>query len=443
MTKEALLRSFISFLGLVAVLILTTFASAEDKINIVPNSLSDGPLITTDDLGNVYVLHYGNDKVIYIFKNNRLVSTIKKEGASGEFLWLGFPEGKPSIIWRPKFSATGAKYIYFQGAEDQTMNFGKEFVVNNDKEALKPIDVAWEDEKIFISWVDERQQPTAIHMNYSTDGGKTFRKEDINMTPGYSAVLSKMIIGDNGLFFFFLGKKKDEIGDKKSGVIYARTSADGLQWSDIVPVAVLENWTPSSMEPVMTPDGPVLFWVGFEGIWYAYPDQDGKWHAQVIEGTSDMHVNRAAIKKDKTNNIYIAASYEKNEQKKIKPSVFFFSSNDNCKTWSAPLRINHNPYDNTSARFPDMYVAEDGTIVVVWEDHRFIRGNIYMNYSRDGGKTWLPEDINLDDNPGKNNDHYPFIVGNMDKVNVLIPRFKDDSLRGDLDLYLKEVKIGE
>lgn len=442
------MRIICLFFGFILVFILSNPVAAEYKVNVVPNKESAKPFITVDDEGNVYVLHYGNDETLYILKNDvGVVAKLKKDGAIGSFQWLGFPEGKPTIIWRPKFSDTGNKFVYFDRAEDKTFKFEKEVVINNAKDALLPIDVAWKDKTIYVSWADERKSPRNIHMNFSTDGGRTFRGEDINITPGYGANLGKVLIGDKRLYLFFLGRKTDKENEEKSSEgkgnigIFARTSEDGVQWSEVVPVSALEDWTPGVLNGIMTPEGPLFFWAGPRGIWYAYPDGEGKWHAQPIAQTKDMDVNRIDIGMAKNGDIYMISSYKKTLDEAKKPSVYFSISHDSGKTWSDPAKINHNKYDNTSSMYPDMHMLDNGTIVVVWQDHRLIRGNIYMNYSKDGGKTWLPEDINLDEEPGKNNDFYPFITGYKDGVYVLIPRYRDDSVRGELDLYHKEVKI--
>ena len=69
------------------------------------------------------------------------------------------------------------------------------------------------------------------------------------------------------------------------------------------------------------------------------------------------------------------------------------------------------------------------------------RDGAALQYTLDNGKTWLSEDINLNDKPGKWNDYYPFISGHGNKVFVLWYRFPDDTLYGPTDFYLKEVNI--
>jgi len=423
-------------------LILATLVSrdvfAEEKINSVPNRAATPPLLTIDKQGNLFVLHYGDDEFLHIIKNSQLVKKMKKDGAAGSFIWFGFPDGNPSLVWRPKLAEGGKKYIYFQRADENLQIFEKETVLNSAKDALLPITVAQKDEKLFVMWADERKMPPSLFLNYSTDYGRTFRNEDIPVTPGYAATLARIALTDKQVYCLFVGRKE---GEDKTG-IYVASSLNGVEWSDPQLLETYEEWSPAAIETVVADDSPVMVWAGARGIGYAYPDAEGKWHSQLIEQTKDMDINRIKLTRAENGSLFLLTSYKRFGDTAKKPSVFLLTSSNGGRTWSEPIRVNHNKYENTSAWLPDMHIRDDGTIVVVWQDHRFIRGNIYMNYSKDAGKTWLSEDINLDDEPGKHNDYYPYVTGYKDKVYVLIPRYQSDSLDTDkIDLYLKEVKI--
>ena len=77
--------------------------------------------------------------------------------------------------------------------------------------------------------------------------------------------------------------------------------------------------------------------------------------------------------------------------------IYFARSTDDGRTWSAPLRIDTgdmpNEYDSD---FPKMAVADNGNIVVIWEERRDAEANgsasedVFYNVSTDGGLTWLP-----------------------------------------------------
>lgn len=415
---------------------------ALEKLNIVPNSAGQMPNLTIDNNGNIFFLHYGNDNFLYINKNKgEVIEKFKKENATGQYIWLGFPEGSPALVWRPKMSDTGFKYIYFHRLNPDTLDLDEGITINSGKDALLPISVDYEVQNIYITWPDERFGHQTCFMNKSNDGGRSFLKDDIEMTPGYSSAMCKIYAKKGKVYFVFIGINKKELaekGDDYMGGVYFRESIDGTEWSDIIRVARFDDWSPFGIEAVFTSDGPVFFWAGPKGLMYSYRDDKMVWHSKYMEKTQNMNFNRFSVKQAPNGNIYLVGSYVKHEEQIQKPSVYFFSSTDNGKTWSEPIRINHNQFELTSSMFPDILVAEDGTIYVVWLDHRNIRGNIYMNYSRDNGRTWLPSDINLSGEPGKANDHYPFIKGHGDKIYILIPRFTDDKI-ADMDFYLKEI----
>jgi len=87
-----------------------------------------------------------------------------------------------------------------------------------------------------------------------------------------------------------------------------------------------------------------------------------------------------------------------------------------------------------------MHMKDDGTIFVAWQDHRYIRGNISINYSKDAGKTWLEKDIIIETLPGKNNDHFPYVVHGGKTYYILWSRFSDDSMKGR-NLFMEEYRL--
>lgn len=69
-------------------------------------------------------------------------------------------------------------------------------------------------------------------------------------------------------------------------------------------------------------------------------------------------------------------------------------STDLGLTWSEPLAIDDDkPADNSTSFYPQMGVAPNGRIDVVWQDNRGLadfRINVRYTYSTDGGATWAP-----------------------------------------------------
>lgn len=424
---------------LLLVLLLAGGVAAEEKVGPIQIKRGNFPLITVDG-AETYYAYYGDDNALYIVrKSDGKAATITKKGYVGNHVWLGFTKDEILVLWRAKESETGFKFVYLQRASKADMDFSasKEVVVNRARDALLPMNAIIDGEKIFVVWSDERVDNLPVYLNYSLDGGKTFQKEDIDMTPGYSASLSEIVKSGDRYYFFFHGKTSDEANTS----IYVRESADGAEWSEIIKIHALDEWAPYTIDAYATKAGPVAFWGGVKGLYYGFAGPDGQWQSKVVGGTKGMDINRFTVKTDPDGNMMIATSYMEWLARKVKSNVFIFRSSDQGRTWGSPLKINMNTYNNTNSYFNDMHITDDGRIFVVWQDHRLIRGNIYLNYSLDGGATWLTEDINIEGEPGMHNSFYPYIQGAGGTVYAVWMQYVDDSLRGPKDLMLKEIVI--
>jgi Neuraminidase (sialidase) len=160
-----------------------------------------------------------------------------------------------------------------------------------------------------------------------------------------------------------------------------------------------------------------------------------------FKDTLEQDINRFSVASNSKGDIALVTSWKKlGGSTTVKPNVYFYRSGDNGLTWSGPQRLNRNQCDNTSSYFPDMHMKDDGTIFVAWQDHRYIRGNISINYSKDAGKTWLEKDIIIETLPGKNNDHFPYVVHGGETYYILWSRFSDDSMKGR-NLFMEEYRL--
>ncbi len=77
-------------------------------------------------------------------------------------------------------------------------------------------------------------------------------------------------------------------------------------------------------------------------------------------------------------------------------------STDRGVTWTDPVAINDdNPSDQFTSFYPQLSVAPNGRIDVVWQDNRQQQNylvNVRYTYSTDGGRTWAPA-MNVTDRP--------------------------------------------
>ncbi len=111
--------------------------------------------------------------------------------------------------------------------------------------------------------------------------------------------------------------------------------------------------------------------------------------------------------------------------------VYLNYSNDGGLSFNKDIKINKTEGGTVDAMFPT--VAVDGNrIYVAWTDYRNGKPNIYMNYSLDGGKNWLSEDIHITSLPlGKYREYYPVLYANNGKLYI----FWFDEREGGFHIY--------
>lgn len=420
------------------------FSHADQRVNSNAYNFASVPLLKTDSKGNVYMGYYSKEGSLFLRKNNQEEITVTVEGGAGEFAELTFFDDDMVLTWRPKLF-TAEKYIYVQRSSDGGKTFSKPIVLNTASHALPPIHVAADSKsRMYVAWVDERDKHR-LYMNYSLDKGKTFQESDINLTPDFSAAVRPTLVldGDN-VHLFFLGARKGSksTADSESG-IYHRVSKDsGKTWSDIMMIQDFTDWTPFAVTSTKSDGNIMVFWAGVKGLYGAFSKDGNIWNKYEFKDAIDHDVSRLSVMPDNKGDVFIATSWKKwGTHYTIKPNVYLYRSEDNGKTWSEPQKLNRNEFDNTSAFLPVISVSKDGTIVVAWQDHRNIRGDIYINYSKDRGKTWLDKDINIEKDVGRDNSYYPYMANHNDRYYILWTRFADDRMFEDADLYMKEISI--
>ncbi len=424
-----------------ALLLLTAVtAYPEVKVNNHPFELGSTPVFKAGPDG-LYLGYYSKseDNALYIKRLDKDIdkeTAIKFEDMKGQYLDLSFLRDSMALTWRPK-KGDGKKYVYVQRSEDGGRTFGKPAVINSATDALLPITTITDgEERLYAVWLDEREKHR-LYMNYSLDGGRSFLKEDILLTPDFLGTnLPRLLLKGERVDLFFLGIREGERG----GIYHKYSEDGGRTWSKLNVIKGEMEWGPFTIIPVRSGNRMLLFWAGVEGLHGAYSDDGKMWNSIEFKETAGKDVYRLEVAAH-GDSINIATSWMTRLGINEKTNVYFYKSADNGSAWSGPRKLNTNEFNSTSSTFPAIGVSNDGrTILVAWQDHRDIRGGIYINYSRDGGDTWLKEDRLFEKEGGKYNSSHPFIVNHRDRFYVLWYRFKDD-LREEADLYMKEVRV--
>lgn len=343
------------------------------------------------------------------------------------------------VVWRDKVH--DSKQLFFRAIRENGKIIDEPVLLDKDTtEALTRMKVASNSKgHVTVIWYGERDINKHRHHIYtksSNDFGKTFLKIE-NQTLGYYRSLYPTILADDSATYIFSYSSKEG----KQYMLFRKSIDGGLTWSEITEIKQIGVVT-LFIEPIKINNRLHVFWFNsydeipvVEG---AYSDDDGKsWKTFYLEDTRGLDISLLKVANDSKGNIYLAMSGKFDEKEKSK--VYILCSNDNGNTWSKLTNLRHYPLDNTTAINPDILATDNGEVVVVWVDYRNIRSNIYMQYSKDGGKTWQANDIPLEE-PGRfNTAIYPFrksLVRIKDKFYLLAYRHANDEILEKANLLL-------
>jgi hypothetical protein len=346
-------------------------------------------------------------------------------------------------VWREK--AEGKK-LFFRASHDGGKTFADTILLDDRKtEALPRIKIGSNTKgTVVVEWLGEKKIDSDQYHLYaacSDDFGKTFSKPQ-NLTLGYNdSYYPALHVDDKGIYVF----SYSSVGTKRYMVF--RRSVDGCKtWSDPMEIKEIGVVT-LFVEPVRVGNRLHVFWFNnYDNAGYviedAYSDDDGlTWKTTALESTRKFDTGLLRVAYDSKGHIYVALHGIKGADKQ---SVYMVKSEDNGATWGEMIPIRHYPSKNTKAEFLILKAEDDGTVVAVWVDFRNIRSNIYMQYSKDYGKTWQEKDIPLEE-PGKaNTSYYPYtneIVNVNGKYYLLAHRYKSDDLGKTADLLLLDFTI--
>jgi hypothetical protein len=372
---------------------------------------------------------------------------IVNEGREGASRGLAFDiQGDSAfVVWREKIS--GRKKLYFRATHDRGKTLSEPILLDdNGTQALSRFKIGSNSKGgVYITWYGEKRVGGASYHIYSSsshDSGKTF-SEVKNLTKGYRNSIYPTLLVDNEAAYTFSYSKRDG----RRYMIFSKTTDRGRTWGaplEIKEIGVVTLF----IEPILIGKRLHVFWFNtyssvpiIEG---AYSDDGGKtWVTTAFEDTRGLDVGLLKVAHDSKGHIYLAM-YGHRLDKKEKNKVYLIRSEDNGATWERLMPLRHYPFENTRAQNPDILAAEGGEVMVVWVDYRNIRRNLYMQYSKDYGRTWQENDIPLEE-PGRfNTTHYPFtdsLIKSKDRYYVLAYRFRGDDIQKEVDLLLIDFKL--
>ena len=257
----------------------------------------------------------------------------------------------------------------------------------------------------------------------STDGGKTFAEGQIVMagTTGIDPGFGNQPGQQASFVRPKLGVERRPGGDRvivaSNGLNYNVRSAavavsndSGATWGPPVNAQPPGEFAQYLSNPVVGPDGTIFVtWrtQHAEAFGYTATADEFNWISRSSDGgaTWSATVERKLATSNKTSRVNerrlgidardgTLYSVDNETRTANNPDIFLTRSTDKGLTWSAPLRVNEDPATPVQQSIPNVSVAPNGRVDVVWSDRRNGYGgpanyhDIYMASSNDGGQTF-------------------------------------------------------
>jgi hypothetical protein len=422
-------------------------ASAGEKILTTEQFFSryNPTTFKMDGRGNFWASYYDLDGEFHVrnVTEDKDFHIGKGKGKSGRGFVVEVQDNNIYVAWREK--AAEGKKVYFRTIYDGKSLSDPVLLDENSTEALTRIKIGADSKgNVFVAWFGERvveKHRYHIYASASNDFGRTFSTPK-NLTIGYdNSIYPTLLVDETNAYIFSYS-----IRSGKHLMIFRKTSDGGKTWTDPAVIKELEGTVTLFIEPLKVGKRLHVFWYttteNTPMIEYAYSDDEGTtWKTKIFDETRAFGTVSMNVTHDSKNGIYLAIA---GRQEDKKDKVYFLGSDDNGTTWRALTPLRHYPYENTRATFPVVEARDNGTVLIVWNDYRNIRRNLYMQYSTDYGRTWQEKDVPLEE-PGKYNTAYwPYgdtLIFSKDKYYLLAYRFRDDRVLEEADLLLLDFQL--
>lgn len=218
------------------------------------------------------------------------------------------------------------------------------------------VGLAVQGQRVYVSFsIGQR-----YYVSWSEDGGRTFNPVQVNWRSsdtGWTLTSGGVVDSMGNVYFSWVGVHQSGNALGPQEVFLTKSMDFGRTWSFIT---LAEN----------LPPGPDCseFSCGWDF-----------WGPQMVVGV------------DSTDTVYVA--YNAGLVDRGPPFVWFQSSTDGGRKWSARTTVHADGVSSAYHLFPAIEGGAAGTVHVSWMDNRLGRFNTYYRTSSDGGRTWSAETI--------------------------------------------------
>jgi len=320
----------------------------------------------------------------------------------------------------PEVGGPGDKLIYVRSSNDGGKTFGPASRLNQQGGAFQPRVAGNGQGAVYAVWVDERHGPYHIFLNRSPDGGKRWKEGDVQLDirpPSEGRAIDPALAAEGEQVWVAWMEPiiKGEVrrGGNRPGAeqtetdgfgIFLRRSSDrGESWVDPVLVSkvALQPVTPTLLR---VKGKLLLYWFNGKHVLGAISADDGRTWTPIDPLPGSQEASGLAAAADPASGRVVVAYTVGPEGKKH--ALFATSSSDGVQ-FEAPVHLPRKTPHLTTSILPEIVLDWSGTVMVLWQDLRYLRSTVCARVSKDGGRSWLPQDFCLEEQPGKFNAYFP------------------------------------
>lgn len=287
----------------------------------------------------------------------------------------------------------GQKLVYARVSQDRGKTFGPAQRLNDGGGAFIPGVASSGLGDVYVMYTDERSggKELGIYMNVSHDHGVTWKAKDIqiNSTESIGMSLNPIMVADGERIYVAWMTR----GVDNQFKLFVRQSNDrGEHWLD--PVSALSSSRqPDAHKLVKIGNTLLLCWLDTgEVSCNRSTDQNQSWSESfAIENSTGAE--GLLMETDPKGRVHLLVG--KKPEGDMSRVNLFHAVAENAAEFSSLQRISGGTPHAASTILPVMAFGDDGSILVSWVDMRYARPVIAANYSKDGGVTWLPENVVL------------------------------------------------
>lgn len=333
--------------------------------------------------------------------------------------WLHY-DGKSLYAFWWTADKNKAKSLKVAVSVDGGQSFGAPSVINSDTGVLPDISIASDGQgHVAIAYTDEREPGYGVYLNTSADSGKTWETKDSrldtpvvttammqegNIKPATFANSPKLAFINERLVAVWQQVDMAQMSGHSLRIVAKASTDAGKTWGAEANIFAAPNMQPVEMVMFSNSKEMYIFAMltegnkGFTGF-YNQDNTFSTW-GEISNTTLGADFNKQLISWIKGafsgDNLVLTFTAEPTEGAgKLHAKVATLSTASH--TWLGEARIldADKGHDITKSTYPDIIDTGSTGVYLVWEDYRTLVPSIYLDISKDHGKTWLPKPMAL------------------------------------------------